>query len=144
LQFEKTGAQVRFFAEGENFTLKADRLHLSGVVYNLLDNALKYSPTAPQIQVSIGSRSLPDGSTELVLKVKDNGIGIPAEHQGRIFDNFFRVPTGNVHNVKGHGLGLSYAAGVVRQHGGRIEVQSEPGEGASFTLYFFEKTGRRA
>ncbi len=129
LHVEKLGAQVRFEAKGEAFTLEADPIHLTSVVYNLLDNALKYSPDKPEIDIELAQTE-----TALVLSVRDRGIGIPAEHIERIFSPFFRVPTGDTHNVKGHGLGLSYVATVVRRHRGKIEVQSKPGQGSVFTI----------
>ncbi len=129
IQFEKYRAEINFSASGENFVLRGDRLHLTSVVYNLLDNALKYSPSAPQIAVS-----LTQSGGHLALQVSDRGRGIPAAYRERIFEKFFRVPTGDVHDVKGHGLGLSYVAGVVRLHGGSIGVESVEGEGASFEI----------
>lgn len=119
LQFEKCRAQVQILPEGNFFALKGDRLHLVSVVYNLLDNALKYSTQHPEIKIGITH-----GNQQLSLRVEDNGIGIPQAFQARTFEKFFRVPTGDVHHVKGHGLGLSYVAGVVRLHGGSIEVES--------------------
>jgi len=129
IQFEKCRAEVSFSAAGENFMLRGDRLHLTSVVYNLLDNALKYSPLKPDISVNLSQQS-----QQLALRVSDRGLGIPVEYRERIFEKFFRVPTGDVHDVKGHGLGLSYVAGVVRLHGGSIGVESREGEGASFEV----------
>lgn len=128
LQFEKYGATVHFEKTGETFMLSADKIHLTNVVYNLLDNALKYTEAQPQI-----SLRLKETEADIRLMVSDNGIGIPSEFQGKIFDKFFRVPTGNTHDVKGYGLGLSYVSSVVKQHHGRIEVQSEVGKGSIFT-----------
>jgi len=129
LQFEKYRAQVQFLPEGDFFALKGDRMHLVSVVYNLLDNALKYSSLHPEIRVGITHRN-----QQLSLQVEDNGIGIPAAFQERIFEKFFRVPTGDVHDVKGHGLGLSYVASVVRLHGGHISVESRGQSGTRFTI----------
>ena len=103
--------------------------HLLSVVFNLLDNALKYSKGNAAIQVDIK-----EDNEYLVLKVTDNGIGIPQEYKSKVFEKFFRVPTGDTHNAKGHGLGLSYAAQVIRQHGGNIEVESHEGLGSTFTI----------
>jgi signal transduction histidine kinase len=139
LQFEKCGATVRFLPEGSGFSLLGDRLHLVSVVYNLLDNALKYSQGPPDI--SIGLRR--EGA-QLALWVRDRGIGIAPDFQGRVFERFFRVPTGDVHNVKGHGLGLSYVASVVRQHGGSIGVESQAGEGACFRVLLPTKPTQHA
>ncbi|MCU0345459.1 MAG: HAMP domain-containing histidine kinase [Saprospiraceae bacterium] len=129
LQFEHQGAQVSYVATGDNFMLKGDRLHLTSVVYNLLDNALKYSPGQPEIAVRLFSEG-----NEIKLEVADRGIGIAPEHRERIFEKFYRVPTGNVHNAKGHGLGLSYVASVVEQHGGRVSVEEREGGGSVFII----------
>jgi two-component system, OmpR family, phosphate regulon sensor histidine kinase PhoR len=129
LQFEKYGANVSLQSEGDNYTLEADKLHITSVVYNLLDNALKYSRENPVIDVKL--RSHPQ---HLELSVADNGIGIPNEYKGKVFDKFFRVPTGNKHNIKGYGLGLSYVAEVVKRHHGFITVDSELDKGSTFTV----------
>ncbi len=129
LQFEKYRADVSLSVSGTDFSLRGDRLHLVSVLYNLLENALKYSPLPPQIMVSLAH-----SEHHLTLQVRDQGHGIPAEYQGRIFEKFFRVPTGDVHDVKGHGLGLNYVAGVVRLHQGSIEVESKEGVGTAFTV----------
>lgn len=129
LQFDKFAAQVSFQYQDQDFQLRADRLHLTSVIYNLIDNALKYSREQPQIQIGLDRQG-----NQLALSVRDNGLGIPPEYQKRIFDKFFRVPTGDRHDTKGHGLGLSYIASVVRQHDGQISVESKPGEGSAFTV----------
>ncbi len=128
-QFEKHQAKVHFQSSGSSFRLKADRVHLTNVIYNLIDNALKYSNHQPVITIR-----LEDQGTTLVLTIQDEGIGIPAEYQQQIFEKFFRVPTGNIHNVKGHGLGLSYVRQVVEAHGGTIKLNSVPGQGSTFDL----------
>lgn len=128
LQFEKRKAVVSIHSDADA-TLEGDKLHLQSVLFNLMDNALKYSNGHPKIDVDI--RSL-DGS--LQLSVADNGVGIPQEYQGRIFEKFFRVPHGDVHNAKGYGLGLSYVAHVVEQHKGSINVESAEGRGSRFVI----------
>ena len=128
LQFEKAGAEVQVNQSGDT-GLHADRLHLLSVVYNLLDNALKYSVGKPFIEVQVSGEA-----NKVTLMVRDKGIGIPTEYQDKVFDKFFRVPTGNVHNTKGYGLGLSYLAHVVRRHGGTVAVASPPGGGTAFTV----------
>ena len=110
--------------------LKADKVHLSNMIYNLLDNANKYSPRRPTILVT--TENVENG---LIIKVKDNGIGISKANQKKIFDKLFRVPTGDVHNVKGFGLGLSYVKFVVEKHGGTIAVESELNKGSIFIIY---------
>lgn len=109
--------------------VEGDALHLSNIIYNLLDNALKYCDREPQIQVSTN-----DDNESFLLRVKDNGIGIARNNQSKVFDKLFRVPTGNVHNVKGFGLGLSYVKNVIEMHNGKVDVQSETGKGSIFTI----------
>lgn len=128
LQLEKHHAQLNVASEG-NTTLEGDRLHLVSVVFNLLDNAIKYSADAPKIDVKI----IGDDS-KVNLVIKDSGIGIPEEYKGKIFEKFFRVPTGNLHNAKGYGLGLSYVAHVINRHKGTIDVESIPGDGSKFII----------
>jgi len=128
LQFEKYKAKVDIIAEGDT-SLQGDRLHLVSVIYNLIDNALKYSSGKPDIQIRL------KGEEQFVtLFVKDSGIGIPAEYRDKIFEKFFRVPTGNVHNAKGYGLGLSYVTHVVQKHHGQIKVTSDEGLGSTFIV----------
>lgn len=111
--------------------IEADKLHTTNVVYNLLDNAIKYSGENPKIWISVKQ-----AEKHIVLEVKDNGIGVKEDDQKKIFDKFFRVPTGNVHNVKGFGLGLNYVRQIVDAHRGRITLKSHLGEGCTFRIYF--------
>lgn len=111
--------------------IQADKLHVTNVVYNLLDNAIKYSAENPKIWISVKP-----AEKYLVLEVKDNGIGVKEDDQKKIFDKFFRVPTGNVHNVKGFGLGLNYVRQIVDAHRGKITLKSHLGEGCTFRIYF--------
>ena len=129
LQFEKHHAVVDLQLKGEDFSLMADRMHITSVVYNLLDNALKYSKEHPVINIAIETNS-----NEIILQVADNGIGIPVSFRDKIFDKFFRVPNGDKHNVKGYGLGLSYVAHIIGEHQGTINVQSEERKGTTFTI----------
>jgi two-component system phosphate regulon sensor histidine kinase PhoR len=110
--------------------IKADKVHLSNVIYNLLDNANKYSPRKPHILVSTSS-----AENGVHISVQDKGMGISKANLKRVFDKLYRVPTGDVHNVKGFGLGLSYVKFIVEKHGGNISVESEPGKGSTFTLF---------
>jgi two-component system phosphate regulon sensor histidine kinase PhoR len=130
LQFEKYHADVKVKTEDDNFMIEADRLHITSVLYNLLDNSLKYSRENPVIEIQLSA--LPRDIIE--LKVSDNGIGIAREYQRKIFDKFFRVPMGDHHNIKGYGLGLSYVSEIVRRHMGFIVVDSEIGKGTTFTI----------
>ena len=116
--------------KAEHPLIKADKVHLSNVVFNLLDNANKYSPRKPQIMVSTA-----DAENGILISVHDKGMGISKANLKRIFEKLYRVPTGDVHNVKGFGLGLSYVKFIVEKHGGTISVESEPGKGSTFTMY---------
>jgi two-component system phosphate regulon sensor histidine kinase PhoR len=128
LQIEKCNATVTVESEGDT-SLKGDRLHLLSVVFNLLDNALKYSKDNATVGVALKA-----DATNIVMQVSDNGIGVPAVYREKIFEKFFRVPAGDTHNAKGHGLGLSYSAQVLRQHHGSITVDSREGSGSTFTI----------
>jgi two-component system phosphate regulon sensor histidine kinase PhoR len=129
LQFEKQHAVTTLETTGKNFIIMADKLHLASVLYNLLDNALKYSTKDPNILVHII-----DHTQFLEIRVTDNGIGIAKGYKGKIFEKFFRVPSGNRHNIKGYGLGLSYVSHIAQRHMGFIEVESELNRGSSFSV----------
>jgi len=126
---EKAHATLSFEKTGDHFVVTGSGIHLTNVIYNLLDNALKYSLEKPEVSVL-----LREEANQVVLAVSDKGIGIPEEFQSKIFDRFFRMPTGDVHNIKGYGLGLSYVQQVVNKHGGTISVTSTPGQGSIFTI----------
>jgi two-component system phosphate regulon sensor histidine kinase PhoR len=131
LQFEKHGADVKLHSQSDDFSISimADRMHITSVVYNLLDNALKYSKEKPQIDIGIEAKA-----NQIILQVKDNGIGIPASYKDKVFDKFFRVPHGDKHNIKGYGLGLSYVAHIIAQHKGTVNIESEEGKGTTFII----------
>ena len=112
-----------------SLVLDADRFHLSNIVSNLIDNAIKYS--GESVHIDITAKATDEG---VEIRVLDNGIGIAPDKQKHIFDKFYRVPTGNIHDVKGYGLGLYYAKTMVEKHGGTIEVSSTPGKGSEFIL----------
>jgi two-component system phosphate regulon sensor histidine kinase PhoR len=128
LQLEKNNARVSVTQNGD-LNLQGDRLHLLSVVFNLIDNALKYSNGDPSIQIELNG-----DERNVEMSIKDNGIGIEPEYQNKVFEKFFRVPAGDTHNTKGYGLGLSYAAHVVKKHNGIISVDSQPGLGTRFTI----------
>jgi two-component system phosphate regulon sensor histidine kinase PhoR len=129
LVWEKQKATVHTQVEGNDFKLTGNKIHLSNVIYNLLDNAVKYSKAPADVHII-----LKDEGHQLVLTVKDHGIGIPEEYKKKVFENFFRVPQGDVHNVKGYGLGLSYVSQVIQAHQGRVAVESTVGKGSSFSI----------
>lgn len=109
--------------------IKADKLHLSNIIYNLLDNASKYCIEKPEITVATSN-----ADNKILLEISDKGIGIDKEHQPRVFDKFYRIPTGNVHNVKGFGLGLFYVKKICEAHDWKISLESEPGKGTSISI----------
>jgi len=119
LQAEKYNAVINVSAEGDT-TFSGDRLHLVSVIFNLVDNALKYSKGEPNLNISIKG-----APSNIIFSIADKGIGVPAEYKDKIFEKFFRVPTGNLHNAKGYGLGLSYVAHVIAKHHGTISVECE-------------------
>lgn len=114
--------------------VQADRLHFGNLINNLIDNALKYSPKNPDVVVRTY-----DEDNKVVLEVRDNGIGISPEHQKKIFEKFYRVPFGNVHNVKGFGIGLSYVKQIVKAHRWRLKLDSVPNKGSTFRIYIPKK-----
>ena len=129
LTLANRSGSVERHLDAEPSTIVADELHMTNLVYNLVDNGIKYSTGAPQIVVSTAVEG-----HNVLLRVQDHGIGISKSDQRHIFEKFYRVSTGNVHNVKGFGIGLNYVAQVVRLHHGHIAVESEPGSGTTFTV----------
>jgi len=129
LQLEERDAKIEFHNNIDNPLILGDKLHMSNVIHNIIDNALKYSPSDPIIEIY-----LMETQSNLVLTIKDNGQGIPKAYQNKIFDRFFRVPNDDLHDVKGHGLGLNYVQNVVHKHGGKIEVESSINQGSTFTI----------
>ncbi len=127
---ESLGGKISLELEATNYILQGDKIHLTNVINNLLDNALKYTLNVPIIMVS--TKDLQD---DLLIAVKDNGIGISKNNQKKIFEKLYRVTTGNRHDFKGFGLGLSYAKAVVEHHNGRITVESELEKGSIFYVY---------
>lgn len=129
LLISQRGGVINTSLLAQKFKVVGDRVHLTNIVFNLIDNAIKYTQGVPEI--SVKTENVEEG---IRIWVKDNGIGISKENQRKIFDKFYRVPTGNVHNVKGFGLGLSYVLAVVEKHGGNVDVQSELGKGSTFII----------
>ncbi len=115
-----------------NISVKADRTHFMNIISNLIDNAIKYSSGKADIRITCQKSE----SEEVIISISDRGIGIPADKLPLIFDKFYRVPTGNLHNTKGYGLGLFYVKTMTEKHGNTISVKSTPGLGSTFTLHW--------
>lgn len=129
LRIEKSKALVTTSLEAKNYIVNTDSTHITNVIYNLLDNAFKYSPRVPEIKIS--TRDIKKG---IIISVEDKGVGIAKKYQNDIFKNLFRIPTGNLHEVRGFGLGLYYSKYVVESLGGEITVESEAGKGSIFAV----------
>jgi two-component system phosphate regulon sensor histidine kinase PhoR len=130
VQIEKREGTIIKHLDASLPEIEADAEHLTNIIQNLLDNANKYSPENPEI--TLETRNTKDG---IIIAVSDKGIGMSKETLSRIFDTFYRVPTGNIHNVKGFGLGLSYVKSITELHQGNIKVESKPGEGSTFEIF---------
>ena len=123
------GGKILIENNASIFIIQADPIHITNVVYNLLDNAVKYCTTKPFISITTKNER-----NYLVIEIKDNGIGIRKEDLKMIFDKFYRVSTGNIHDIKGFGLGLFYVKLIINEHSGSIDVKSKLGEGSTFTI----------
>lgn len=136
-QFRIQGSygSINFVSEGNEFYLNADKMHITNLIANLIDNAIKYSKQIPEINIS-----LVKNTKTFVLSVSDKGIGIKKEYLPKIFDKLYRIPTGNIHNVKGFGLGLNYVKSICEEYGWNIEVKSQFGEGSTFIVTFNTKS----
>ncbi len=129
LQLQKRNANIDLDLQARNSTIMGDELHISNIIFNLLDNANKYSPEDPQIKISTSN-----SGKQLIIKVADKGIGMSRDQLSKIFDQFYRIPTGNLHDVKGFGLGLSYVSNIVKKLHGTIKVRSEKDKGSEFEI----------
>jgi len=127
----KRGGKIRACFEAKNTVIVADRVHFTNIIANLLDNANKYSPDAPDITLHTSNK---DGG--LLILIRDKGIGIAKENHEHVFRNLYRVPTGNLHDVKGFGLGLYYVKRMTEAHGGYVKMDSELGKGSTFYVFF--------
>jgi two-component system phosphate regulon sensor histidine kinase PhoR len=130
LHVEKKGGRIFPKLEASNPVVTTDPTHFLNLVYNLLDNANKYSPNSPLITVATSN-----SSKGLYLTVEDHGIGMTKGVQAKIFEKFYRLPSGNIHNVKGFGLGLSYVKAILEANSGSIRVYSEPEKGSRFVVF---------
>jgi two-component system phosphate regulon sensor histidine kinase PhoR len=137
LQMEDIGADFTTHLNAENDFIEADEVHFTNIIINLLENAVKYSKENPKISLETRNRN-----NMIQILVRDNGIGMDKETQNHIYEKFYRAHTGNLHNVKGFGLGLTYVKNIVDAHKGKIEVESELGKGTTFTLSFHNTSKR--
>jgi two-component system, OmpR family, phosphate regulon sensor histidine kinase PhoR len=132
-QFKQTDfglkTNIKIITNELNFYILADRFHFSNLILNILENGAKYCEQKPELQISVSEKK-----KRIEISITDNGIGIPKDQRKKIFTKFYRVPTGNVHNVKGFGLGLDYVQKIVSAHKWRIKVDENPDGGSIFTL----------
>ncbi|MBS1779778.1 MAG: HAMP domain-containing histidine kinase [Bacteroidetes bacterium] len=129
LQIQEKNGTITLKLDADRHIIEADEVHFSNIIFNLLDNAIKYSKNNLHIEVSTSNVS-----SMLAIKIADNGIGMNRETQSRVFEKFYRAHTGNIHNVKGFGLGLSYVKATVEAHQGKVTVESTIGKGSTFTV----------
>jgi two-component system, OmpR family, phosphate regulon sensor histidine kinase PhoR len=129
LQIESRHGKLDLQLDALNTSVHGDKTHLAGAFSNLIDNAIKYSAQQPVIIIKTQN-----SGNKLILQITDNGIGIGKEYHDKIFDKFFRVPTGDIHDVKGFGLGLTYIQKIITLHAGSVQVASEKGVGTTFTI----------
>lgn len=133
-RIQNSGGHIQINLPNEPIEITSDKMHLTNIISNLIDNAIKYSASAPEIEINLKREN-----KKLLLSVKDHGVGIKKEHINKIFDKLYRIPTGNLHDVKGFGLGLSYVKAIANSHGWNILVRSKFGEGSEFILVMKEK-----
>lgn len=123
------GGRIITSLKASCYNIAVDEVHFANILNNLIDNALKYNNNPPEILIETSIRN-----SKFVLEVSDNGLGMSKEVQKHVFDKFYRKPSGNIHNIKGFGLGLSYVKAIVEAHGGEVSVDSELGNGSKFTI----------
>jgi len=136
LRLQEKGGGIELYLNAENDLIDADEVHFSNLVNNLMDNAVKYSKENVAPKICIFTSSTPK---KFIIRIEDNGIGMSRETLKRIFEKFYRAHTGNLHNVKGFGLGLSYVEDIVEAHGGIIKAESTLGKGSCFIIEMFLK-----
>ena len=129
IQIENLKGELTLNLKAENVFIQGDITHLTNAISNLIDNSIKYSKGQPKIVIQTFN-----SGQNIIITISDNGIGIEKEFQKKVFEKFFRVPTGNVNDVKGFGLGLAYIKKIVELHNGTIVLQSEPGRGTTFAI----------
>lgn len=126
---------IELVSNVKSATIKADKLHFSNLIFNILDNAIKYCHLDPEIIIR-----LDETKSHYLISFDDNGIGIARDYRKKIFNRFYRIPTGNVHDVKGFGLGLDYVQKIVQRHNWKINVMDNPGKGSTFILEIQKST----
>ncbi len=136
-RLKNTGGKIELELPDELVRIEGDRFHVSNLISNLVDNAIKYSKAPVVVKIKLSKHG-----EQYALEVSDKGIGIKKEHLNKIFDKLYRIPTGNVHDVKGFGLGLSYVRAVAELHGWTVEVKSKFGEGSTFTVMIRQDYGK--
>ncbi|MBP6334984.1 MAG: HAMP domain-containing histidine kinase [Bacteroidia bacterium] len=129
IQIENKHGILNLNLDATKFIIMGDKTHLTNTLCNLIDNAIKYSNDKPELSIQTSNLD-----SNLIIKIADKGIGIEQEYHRKVFHKFFRVPTGDLHNVKGFGLGLAYVKKIIELHGGKIDIQSEKGKGTIFTI----------
>ena len=129
VQLQELNGSIDYKKESDVCTINADKEHFQVVISNLIDNAIKYCTKTPKIKIRTFNKN-----DQIFVEIEDNGIGIKAEHLNQIFEKYYRVPTGDVHNVKGFGIGLSTVKTIVESFNGKIEVKSKPEKGTRFTI----------
>ena len=129
LQLENKQGSLRLNLKADRFVVIGDKTHLTNTICNLIDNAIKYSLENPEITIQTSNNI-----NDLIIEILDKGIGIEKEYQNKVFDKFYRIPTNNIHNVKGFGLGLAYIKTIIELHGGTIKLDSKKHLGTTFTI----------
>ncbi len=129
LQLENKQGSLSLNLKADRFVVMGDKTHLTNTICNLIDNAIKYSLEKPEITIQTSNNG-----NDLIIEILDKGIGIEKEYQDKVFDKFYRIPTNNIHNVKGFGLGLAYIKTIIELHGGTIKLDSKKNTGTIFTI----------
>ena len=130
MMVEQNEGILHYHSEIDDVDIIADHTHLKNVLFNLIDNAIKYSSQSPEIHLNTSSLR-----GKVRISIKDNGIGVEKNDIAKLFDKFFRVSTGNVHNAKGFGLGLYYVKLISDAHDWELQVSSKPGVGSTFNIF---------
>jgi two-component system phosphate regulon sensor histidine kinase PhoR len=132
LLMDEIGGQIQLNLEAKESSIEGDKIHIVNIINNLIENSVKYCKDDVPLKINITTK---DAFQGIDIIIEDNGIGMPNDVLYKIFDKFYRVPTGNIHNVKGFGLGLNYVKELTESHYGRVDVYSQEGKGSIFTVY---------